>query len=509
MMRAADTPREGRPSLDPANLRVLALAALGILAVIAPFWLAVVPPLTDVSQHVLVARILDKFADGAYRFPEYFEIAWTGSPAEVPYMLLRRLQHLVGPYTDARLYLTAFVVALSASAWALARAVRVETPLLAAVLVLPLGSCYYVYAGLLPFLATFPLFALALAVWLIRLHWGIKVPLLWATLLVLYSFHVVGAAAAVLVIAVSAGIAALRRPRSPAELLQAAVAVAPVVVVAARYVLGADGPQVTIDWGGLSNVVYSVLYTSFTLSGFGLFPMALWMLLIAAAALWQWRCGLLPGWLMASAAALGALSVVLPISLGSLWPAGPRLLPFAMILLASGLSIRRRHATLVGAAVLALVLAVNVPNAWKARDLDREFRQFLSGVRMVDAGSTLLPVLVEPYAGARAIWPFWSLASAYTVYRGGATPYVFATPYIKTSASPLRYRRWDDFRYAFLYEPERKAGDYRGVGRDYDYVLVWGVDAALAAVLSEELRLVHQDGKLSLYASTRRARTGQ
>src|SRR5262245_18557725 len=207
MMRAADASGERRRSLDPANLRLLALVALGVLAVVAPFWLAVVPPLTDVSQHVLVARILDKYADGAYRFPEYFEIAWTGSPAELPYMLLRHLQHVVGPYTDARLYLTAFVVALSASACVLARAVRVETPLLAGLLALPLGSCYYVYAGLLPFLATLPLFALALAVWLGRLHWGMKLPLLWATLLLLYAFHVVGAAAAVLVIAVMAGVA--------------------------------------------------------------------------------------------------------------------------------------------------------------------------------------------------------------------------------------------------------------------------------------------------------------
>ena len=102
-------------------------------------------------------------------------------------------------------------------------------------------------------------------------------------------------------------------------------------------------------------------------------------------------------------------------------------------------------------------------------------------------------------------------AAALSIYRGGATPYVFAAPYIKTGASLLRYR--EEFGYAFLYGPLRPARDYRGVGRQYDYVLVWGIDTDLNAVLAQELTLRHRYGPLRLYASARgdhhRADTGR
>lgn len=53
---------------------VLTLWLAGTLAVAVPFWLAIVPPMTDVSQHVLVARILDEYGDPAYRFSDYVEV---------------------------------------------------------------------------------------------------------------------------------------------------------------------------------------------------------------------------------------------------------------------------------------------------------------------------------------------------------------------------------------------------------------------------------------------------
>jgi hypothetical protein len=229
--------------------------------------------------------------------------------------------------------------------------------------------------------------------------------------------------------------------------------------------------------------------------------MLAWLVAIGAAGLWQWHRGRLPAWLVACVALLATASVLLPASLGALWPAGPRLFPYALILLVSGLSWPRRYARGVGLAALVVVLGMNLANGLKARALDREFRSFLSAVDLVDPGSKLLPILVDPYAGSKSIWPFWSLPSAYNVYRGGASPYVFATPYVKTGASPLQYRHRDEFGYAFLYEPGQPASAYRGVAGAYDYVLVWGVDPDLDAVLGRELALVHRDGAFRLYAA--------
>jgi hypothetical protein len=502
------------PAPGPAPIAFAALWIVGALAVITPFWLAVVPPMTDVSQHVLVARILTRYGDTTARYAEYFAIVSTTSPAVLFYRVLGALQSAVGPYTDAKVYLSAFVVLLSVSAWVLARVRRVETPALASLLILPLGGCWYVYGGLLPFVMTFPLFALTVAAWWSRLRPTVKIPLLWVGLLLLYAFHIVGAAAAAIVIATDALVAAARTPRSLHPLLIGVVAGIPLAALAGAYLLGAHGPTVTVTYGGIGqNLVHTISYTSSALTRSGRALMLLWLAGLGVAALWQGARHRLPAGLPAPVLVLGALSVLLPTSLGALWPAGPRLLPYAVILLVAGLSCSRRALGRVALATVILVLALNVPNALQARALDRQYRQFLSGIPLVAPGSKLLPILVDPYAGAKSIWPFWSLASAYPIYRGGATPYVFAEPYVKTGASPLRYRHRDEFGYAFLYDPPRPARDYRGVGRQYDYVLVWGVDPDLYAVLAQELTLRHRDGPLRLYASTdrdhRRADTGR
>ena len=489
---------------DAFPLAFVAVWLVGTLAVITPFWLAIVPPMTDVSQHVLVARILKRYGDPSSRYADYFTIVSTTSPTVLFYHVLGALQSTVGPFTDAKVYLSGFVVLLSASAWMLGRVQRVEMPALAGLLVLPVGGCWYVYTGLLPFVMTFPLFALTVAAWRSRLGPTIKVPLLWVGLLTLYAFHIVGAAAAAIVIATDALVATLRRPRTLRPLLIGIAAGIPLVGVVATYLRGDHGPTMTIVYGGVvSNLIHSIYYMCSSLTRTGRTLMLLWLAGIGGAALWQGARHRFPAERLAPVLVLSALSVLLPASLGALWPAGPRLLPYAMILLVAGLSCSRRALGRVGLVMLILVLTLNIDNALQARALDRQYRQFLSGIPLVAPGSKLLPILIDPQAAAKSIWPFSTLASAYSVFRGGATPYVFAAPYVKTGASPLRYRHREEFGYAFLYGPPRPAMDYRGVGRQYDYVLVWGVDPELDAVLAQELTLRHRDGPLRLYASTR------
>ena len=58
--------------------------------------------MTDVSQHVLVARIVAEYQNPAFRFADYFTIDWAFTPNALFYLLLVRLQKLVGPFWDAR-----------------------------------------------------------------------------------------------------------------------------------------------------------------------------------------------------------------------------------------------------------------------------------------------------------------------------------------------------------------------------------------------------------------------
>lgn len=478
-------------------------SVVGLLCALLPFWMSVVPPMTDVSQHILVARIVREFSNTPFAFSHYFSVDWTGAPTDLFYLLLSGIQRIVGPFTDARVYLSFFVIALWGSVLFLARAFHKDQAWISALAALPIAFCWYVYMGLLPFLATLPLFALAVGVWVrpIAPHW--KVLILWPLLVALFGFHVVGAAATAAVIGILALWEARARPTGRMRpVWTAAIALLPVPFLLLRYLTGEHAPSVQVAHFDLVKNTRDFLhYTAASLATPVQFLMLTWMAGLGVVALASVRAKRTPTALLVAAATLSLIGVVAPSSLGALWPAGPRLLPFALLLGAADLAVSDGLVIWFAGTMVCLLLALGALTAAKARQLDAPFRDFLSGAEHVLPGSKILPVLVDPSAGSRDITPFWTLASSYLVLRGGASPYVFAQPYIKTGASPVHYRDRSDFPFAYLLAPRRTPADYRGVACCYDYVLLWGRDSRLEAVLGGELQLVHEQGDLRLYAA--------
>jgi hypothetical protein len=206
-------------------------------------------------------------------------------------------------------------------------------------------------------------------------------------------------------------------------------------------------------------------------------------------------------------ASLFAIGLSMPIAIGILWPAGPRVFPFAF-LAGLGLLPQTQRAARIGLAPTALVLAAAVPFlVSKSVEINRDYDAFLAAAPQLESGKKLLPIVVDPYAGARQVYPFWSIASMYSTLRGGGNPYVFASPYWKTGGAILAYRRYaEDFPYCYQYEEQplpRYEADVDGISRSYDYVLVWGEAARLRTLLAERMDVVSDDGALALF----RART--
>ena len=158
MEASASTPVPGKALAMVCGIAGVALACL-------PYYAAAVPPMADLPAHVLVARIVADYSDAALRFSDYFTVEWAASPTALFYLVLVPLQKVVGPFTDARLYLTAWVVLTWLSATCLAKALRQQEPWLAGLVSLPLAFCWYAYNGFLPFLMSLPLFAFSVAVW--------------------------------------------------------------------------------------------------------------------------------------------------------------------------------------------------------------------------------------------------------------------------------------------------------------------------------------------------------
>jgi len=385
--------------------------------------------------------------------------------------------------------------------WCLGTVRGQSNPWLSAIVASPLAFCWYVYMGLLPFIMTLPLFAFAMAVWLGQWNPVAKALVLWVLLITLFGFHVVGAAAAATAITICALGNVLLEKSDWRQVFWAGFSVLPVPVLVGVYLFGRAGPTVRVISAGIfSNVVDAVKFTCATVSEQAAVLMLAWVALLGVVAMVRWRDlrDALPVTL--AAACLLLLSVIVPVNMGALWPAGPRLFPFALILVIATVNWSGCPKGVVAGLGLFLVAGLSAFTTQMAATLDQQFHDFLSAVELVQPGKKFLPILVNPHEGSRWVDPFWSLGSAYTVLRGGSNPYVFGIPYIKTGASPIRYRDGADFKYAYLYDPNRRADDYRGVSHSYDYVLLWGDSPRIASVIAAEMVQIHVRGQGILFA---------
>ena len=162
--------------------------------------------------------------------------------------------------------MTIWVATTWLSVWYLAKVRRQDDPWVAALAILPISFCWYAYKGFLPFLMTFPLFAIAVALWFGNVRPALKIPVLWALLIVLFGFHIVGAAAAAAAICIAAFIGMFTNDSGRHQLGLAAIAVLPVPVMVGMYLLGESAPSAEISHSGvMSNLVDVVKFTCVTL----------------------------------------------------------------------------------------------------------------------------------------------------------------------------------------------------------------------------------------------------
>ena len=495
MQASAPIPVHGRALLIGCGLAGVALACL-------PFYAALVPPMADLPAHVLVARIVAEYADASLRFSDYFTVEWAASPTVLFYLVLVPLQKIVGPFTDARLYLTVWVLLTWLSAICLARSLGRPEPWMAGLVALPLAFCWYAYNGFLPFLMSLPLFAFSVAVWCGDWKPPLKAAALSVLLLALFGFHIVGAAAAAAVIGAGALVRGWKEKRGVQDALWTATALAPLGIVTLVYLLGRQSPTSRLGYRPLLDQLVDVVkFTCATLDDSAGVLMLVWLAALTLAAIVHWRQLLTVPWIVAGAALLLVLSAALPGSLGALWPAGPRLLPFALLLIVAAVPWTLFRRSWVVAASVLLLCGLSFFTTRKTLELGRDYRDLVDGLELVAPGSRVLPIITDVNLGSRWTKPFLHVGAIQAILRGGTNPYVFANPHILTGASPLTYRHEADARaFAFIYDDEHPAADYRGVAGHYDYVLLWGPAPSIDAVLDQEMSKVYARGHAVLFA---------
>lgn len=403
------------------SIRDGGFAAALLAATLAPFVAAPIPPMTDLPQHVLVGQILLHFDDPSLGFRNFFAIDAGFRPLVVPHLFLAGLQVLAGPIGGAKLFLALFVVFTYLATWALLASARVSRPVVMATAVLPLCMSGLVYMGFLPFVLSYPLYALLLAVWLRLESSLLRTAAGAALLLMLFICHLVGAVVGAFAIFVLCLAGWWRTRGALSELARDLAALVPVTCAVLWFVVLQDHPSdLHLRFDGPIGAVKALLsYNLSTLSGVATGLNALGLVTLFGAIVASLRRGDSDERLLLASFFLIVVGVVAPISIGILWPAGPRLFPFAYLTALTLLHPRQRGVAAFRLVVAAIVLLDAGLILRRSLEIDRDYARFLSGAPSVAAGSRILPLIDVTFDRSGPILPFWSIGSLYTVERGG------------------------------------------------------------------------------------------
>jgi hypothetical protein len=487
---ASDSCLEQRNSELTSGPLALVILALCFVISVLPFLVPAIPAGTDVGKHLMVARVLADYSDPLLGYSRYFNIVWRPLPAVFGDLALAALVKLSEPLLAVKLYYLTFAAGL----WICARfyLASLRQPAFAAILLFPLLHTFYVFSGFLPFIVTFAVYPLLLGILIGRPPSRLRSLVLALTLLVLYGFHPIGATVgcfSVLFLSI--------HPKRWSVSWISVFSVLPASLLMAYFSLTKirATPQFHSPLGQIKAYVAYNMF-SFSRSSSYLFLFLL-LLLGAVAVRDAVHNRIFHGRLLVLAAVLIAIGLVMPYQVGADFIIGSRTLPFAIITTVGALrwsSKRLRAAALAASVFLVFSAALNLHQLLAVQ---ASYRVFLSGMPSVKFGSKILPIIEDVrFGGNEYIYPFNGVEDLYNVYRGGANPYVFADPIVRTGGNLLHATFSRSYTSKFL---GGGTPDYQGVSDDYDYVICWECAPAVTTVIEREAPLVFRNGLLSVY----------
>lgn len=491
---------QGSRRLMPMMLTVLALIAATL-----PFVLPRIPVENDTFKHLLIARVLTSYGDPVLEYSKYFELAIRPVSNSFCWAILAGLMKLVSPFDAARIYLVLVILAL----WFFCRKLVLELglPDTAALVALPLSQTTHFFCGNLPFIASIAIYPAFLWV-LVKHRCGIGRPIrVFLVLVVLYGFHIVGYAIACLTVVVFAvapvvGFFKDWRRRDAGTLwgdLLAVTLTLPLLV----FMVARQPGRLHVFYFSLVNHFKSLLaFTVWPLSRSAGVPLLVGVVMFFGVAMWQAVRGKTGRRFTLLWLALLFLLAVLPLQINALYPAGPRILPFAIIVAIGVINLSPRGWKIAGAAAAGVVVISSALNTKAALAVQPACEEFLAGMNSVAYGSRVLPIYEDMSLGGNVnCGPFWGIEDAYTIFRGGSNPYCFAAPFWKVGAHLLKYRSYDT-AYVKKYGldlPSSHIQTYAGVSRHYDYVLIFGSRPFVARQVSKEMLLCYSRGRLQVF----------
>lgn len=469
------------------------ISILCLLAAPLPFIIPALPVGTDLYKHVMVARVLADFQSTFFGYSKYFSIQWWPHPSMLGDLTLAALLKVLGPIDATKAYFAVFAATL----WLAGRRyLRVlEQPSFAVILLIPFVQSFYAFSAFLPFLGAIALYPVLLATLLSNESRPRKCFWTALILILLYGFHPVGAVIGGFTVGIFA--IDLARRRLDWALLSSLL---PVTILTGAWLWRwrrGGGPSQF--FGPLGQIKAYIGYNVWSLSGVAAWLFLALIAIVAVVAAWHaWAKRIADGRLLFVSITMVLIGLFMPYRMGAEFVVGSRTFPFAFIAGLGSLRWDRRLLQVCVMLACALIGVSTVLNTAKVLAVQPSYKEFLSGIPFVKPGSKVLPIIGDlAYGGNKYIQPFNSVEDLYNIYRGGANPYVFAEPFVRTGGNLLKAK--------FASGPVGKFGplnprDYHDAARDYEYVVCWGVLHGIKPLIAKEDRLVFSNGPLAVYA---------
>ena len=505
-MTAQTDPRE--------SLWVRILLVLLAAGALVPIWVAPVPPLQDLPNHLLKVDIFQRWMRGEKWVREIYSLNLRLLANYTLYAAILVLSPLFSLLTAARLFLSMIVVGLPLSAYAFLRRVNPENTLFA--LAVPaINFNLFLMQGNLNFCLALALYLAALAIFEAEsgpawLHgWGFA-----ATSTALYFTHgfvfLVLAGTVAFLVAVNFRSERLLRA---CGLLPGLLCLATTFAATLRSgseATGAFRPYFTV--ARLHSMRAALIWllnphgwgydTYFALAWLGVVGACGLAALVGAVGRLRDRKDLREvlqenPWLIFAILLIVAYFCA-PVQLRDWYHVRARLSPLAVLVLLGALRAPRKQAlraSLVVVLVLA-ALAIEVRNTQEFLKRGRQVQEYLSGTDTVEEGAAMVPV-ENPEEGPkyRDVLHAWAY---YAIARGGWSPYLHAQP----SYNPVIYKvtPWGPGEGS----PLGAEDTLRRMFACYDYVLLWNPKETDATALRPFFVLVRATPHLGIW----RNRTG-
>ena len=498
----------------------VAIAVAGLLLAVSPFVIPRIPVGTDMLKHVMMAQVLNHYHDPLLRYDQSFEVLIRARSTALSELSLAAFERVLPPFDALKLFMAAFVLVLFLASWRLMK--HLGAPFFAAVILLPLAHTFCVFSGFLPYVVAMALFPFLLVALMDPRRSPGRIAGFAAWLLLLYAFHIVGAAIGCLALVIFA----VHRDAGKWRVeWRDFAALLPIGALCVYYVFQKGSGHGHMYYFPLLNHLKSYWgYNVWTLSRISGILFLLAILLLAATVIVQLRRGRALWQPILLAGLLVVIGSALPYQIDDWFVVGSRTLPFALIAAVAGLNLRPRGWRIAAAASMLLLTVSSVGNTRVSLQVQPKYDEFLSGLQVIPYGSRVLPIIPDlALGGNEYIEPFNGIEDVYNIYRGGSNPYVLAMPrWVGPSdhlpdpaadvhavggepngAPLLRYKYVPLYAYKFAGYPA--TARYSGAGKIYDYFILYGRTPSIEPAIEQQAKLVFTKGDLRIYESLQHA----